>query len=262
MKLSIITINYNNASGLEKTIKSIIPILGADIEYIVIDGASTDNSRDIIKQYSANITYWTSEPDEGIFDAMNKGTNKAKGEYLLYINSGDIVNENVDIQRILDNLNNHDIIYYDIRVIGEEQNIDFVKSNPNYLDFKFFVEDTLPHQSTFIKKDFIVHYGGYPKYTKFAGDWILFIDAICRKECTYKHVDEVFSTYFLDGITAQPDNFKLLWEEKNEHIRIFYPIYNSFYEDYISKRQELYKLKVSVSVRFLKKIGFLKWLKM
>jgi glycosyltransferase involved in cell wall biosynthesis len=262
MKLSIITVNYNNASGLEETVRSILSQSHKEFEYIVIDGGSTDGSEDILIKYSDKIDYWVSEPDAGIFNAMNKGIKQAKGEYLLFMNSGDIINQDCGLIKIIDDLNDEDIIYYDIRVIGKEQNLDFIKYCPEYLDFKFFVESALPHQSTFIKKNILDEYGGYAEYMKLGGDWAFFTDAICIKEWSYRHVAEYFSTFFLDGASSEPSNFALLWEEKNEHIRTRYKVFSSFYEDWISKRQELYKLKTSVSVRYLKKLGFLKWLKL
>ena len=97
-KLSIITINRNNAVGLRKTIESVVLqecLKDTDIEYIIIDGASTDNSIEVIKEfvghplYGKKITSWVSEPDTGIYDAMNKGIKKANGEYLHILNSGD-----------------------------------------------------------------------------------------------------------------------------------------------------------------------------
>ena len=88
-KLSIITINRNNSAGLHKTIESVVSQTFTDYEYIIIDGASTDGSVDIIKQYANKITSWVSEPDKGIYNAMNKGILKATGEYLLFLNSGD-----------------------------------------------------------------------------------------------------------------------------------------------------------------------------
>jgi glycosyltransferase involved in cell wall biosynthesis len=81
MKLSIITINYNNASGLRKTIESVANQTSLEFEYIVIDGASTDGSVEIIKEYKEKITYCVSEPDNGIYNAMNKGIHAAKGKY-------------------------------------------------------------------------------------------------------------------------------------------------------------------------------------
>ena len=89
MKLSIITINYNNKNGLQKTIDSVISQTFKDFEWIIIDGGSTDGSKELIEKYSQHITYWVSEPDKGIYNAMNKGIKVAKGEYLFFLNSGD-----------------------------------------------------------------------------------------------------------------------------------------------------------------------------
>ena len=94
MTLSIITINYNNAAGLEKTIKSVISQTCKRYEFIIIDGGSKDGSKDIIEKYQDQITYWVSEPDNGIYNAMNKGVKVAKGEYCIFMNSGDIFVDN------------------------------------------------------------------------------------------------------------------------------------------------------------------------
>ena len=91
LKISIITINYNNKSGLEKTIESVLQQTYDNIEYLVIDGNSTDGSKDVIKKYKHRISYWVSEPDSGIYNAMNKGGTKATGDYLLFLNSGDVL---------------------------------------------------------------------------------------------------------------------------------------------------------------------------
>ena len=96
MKLSIITVNLNNAVGLKKTICSVINQTFLDIEYIIIDGGSLDGSLEIIKEYEKKITYWVSEPDSGIYNAMNKGIMHANGEYLQFLNSGDwLVNDSI-----------------------------------------------------------------------------------------------------------------------------------------------------------------------
>ena len=86
MKLSIITINYNNAIGLKKTIESIVEQTYHEFEYIVIDGGSNDDSKKVILENQNNISDWCSEKDAGIYNAMNKGILKATGEYLLFLN--------------------------------------------------------------------------------------------------------------------------------------------------------------------------------
>ena len=88
-KISVITINYNNKSGLEKTIQSVISQTYFELEYIIIDGGSSDGSIDVIKKYENKIDYWISEQDKGIYNAMNKGIAQAHGEYCNFMNSGD-----------------------------------------------------------------------------------------------------------------------------------------------------------------------------
>ena len=100
-KLSIITVNLNNAAGLQKTIESVINQTFTDYEFIIIDGGSTDSSLEIIKQYANKITYWVSEPDNGIYNGMNKGIGQADGEYCFFLNSGDWMIENNTLYKFL-----------------------------------------------------------------------------------------------------------------------------------------------------------------
>jgi len=262
MKISIITINYNNAEGLKRTMESIVPHISSTLEYIVIDGGSNDNSTEYIKLYANKIAYWVSESDNGVFDAMNRGLAKAAGEYVLFINSGDIVNENADFNKIQSFLKGEDMVYFDIEIKTEESGKSFINTYPDTLDFKFFAEQSLPHQASFIKRDTLSEYGGYDKKMKLGADWAFTIDAVCLRQYSYKHVGLHFSTYYLDGISSQPENFALLWQEKSHHIQVHYPLYCSLYKEWMKKNAELYKLKSSVSVRYLKKVGFLKWLKL
>lgn len=105
MRLSIITINYNNLEGLKKTVRSVMDQTWRDFEWIIIDGGSTDGSRELIEEVAARpdsqVSYWCSEPDKGIYNAMNKGTAKAKGEYYLFLNSGDSLYDNEIIYRFI-----------------------------------------------------------------------------------------------------------------------------------------------------------------
>lgn len=99
MQLSIITINRNNAAGLRRTIESVVSQTAFNqIEYIVIDGASTDGSKEVIMEFADKLTYWISEPDTGIYNAMNKGIKVATGEYCQFLNSGDWLAENKVIE--------------------------------------------------------------------------------------------------------------------------------------------------------------------
>ena len=99
MKLSIITINYNNQEGLKKTIESVVSQTMRDFEWIVIDGGSTDGGKEIIEQNKQCLDYWCSEPDKGIYHAMNKGIRASHGDYLMFLNSGDSLYDNKVIER-------------------------------------------------------------------------------------------------------------------------------------------------------------------
>lgn len=261
MKVSIITINYNNAIGLEKTIKSIVSQNSTDFEYLVIDGNSSDRSLDIIKENESRIDFWISEPDSGIYNAMNKGIRQAKGEYILFVNSGDVIQEQADIRKITDQISGEDIIYFNLEITDASSGISYIKNYPDQLDFKYFAEDALPHTASFIKRELLVNYGYYSENMKIASDWAFFMDAVCLSKCTYKHVNETFSTFFIDGISSDAGNKQLLKSERDEHIAYAYPLYNSMYSEWMDKKEELYKLKTSVSVRYLRKLGFLRWLK-
>ena len=110
-QISIITINYNNASGLEKTIRSVVEQTYNEYEYIIIDGASSDKSKEVIQEYQRYIDFWCSEKDSGIYNAMNKGIQKASGEYLLFLNSGDVLNNSAVLADIHGFLSGEDIVY-------------------------------------------------------------------------------------------------------------------------------------------------------
>jgi glycosyltransferase involved in cell wall biosynthesis len=262
MKLSIITINYNNASGLKKTVESIVSHPSAEVEYIVIDGASTDGSLDVIQEYQDKISYWVSEPDSGIYNAMNKGIKQATGEYILFVNSGDSIRDDADIQKVLAHITGEDIVYFNLEIAGSTTGNSYIKKYPPQPDFKYFMEDTLPHTASFIKKKQLEEYGYYSESMRIASDWAFFTDSVCLNNCSCKYIDDCFSTFYIDGISSQSENRKLLLAERDAHVRARYSLYYSLYKERFDKKEELYKLKVSTSVRYLKKLGFLKWLKL
>ena len=173
MKLSLITINRNNVEGLRKTIKSVIAQTLDGFEYIVIDGASTDGSVDVIKQYENKISYWVSEPDKGIYNAMNKGIARAQGEYVLFLNSGDyLVDKNVLVNVVAYELK-EDIVYGEqlVEKNGSLQKTLFLE--PESISFYSFIKSSLPHQCTFIRKNLFDKIGLYNESNKIVFSKIL-----------------------------------------------------------------------------------------
>lgn len=205
MKLSVITINYNNASGLENTIKSVINQTYEDFEYIVIDGNSTDESVDIIKKYADKIDYWVSEPDSGIYNAMNKGIKKAKGEYLNFLNSGDCFFNSETLTNIFHNKEYLAPILRGIQICIRPSGETFRWNNFGDRDltlYDFYV-DGLRHQATFIAQSLFEKYGLYDEKYKIVSDWKLFLQCILNGEpSTFLNFDIIL--FDMTGISNDP----------------------------------------------------------
>lgn len=114
MIVTIITVCRNHAQELERTIRSVESQTWQEREYLVIDGASTDDTLDVIKAHEASITRWVSEPDQGIYDAMNKGVRMARGEWVIFMNAGDTFASDDTLQRVFGSPQNADVIYGDV----------------------------------------------------------------------------------------------------------------------------------------------------
>ena len=203
MNLSIITINYNNKLGLQKTINSVISQTYKDFEWIIIDGGSTDGSKELIEQYSKCVTYWVSEPDNGIYNAMNKGILKCNGEYILFLNSGDWLNKSYSLEVINQREFTEDFIIFDMMLSFPQKetvrNLDLLKDNL----LAFLYQDTFPHQSTLIKRTIFTKYGLYEEQYKYVADWLLSFKACILNNATYKYCKGIILTkYDLTGISS------------------------------------------------------------
>jgi glycosyltransferase involved in cell wall biosynthesis len=196
MKISIITINYNNKEGLAKTIKSVINQSTNDFEYIVVDGGSSDGSLDVIKKNALSIHYWVSEKDTGIYNAMNKGTKAAHGDYCLFLNSGDILIDSDIIKNVLAFNFSADIIS------GDEKYTSGRKTKaPKRVSMKTFIIGSLPHQATFIKRELLLD-NPYDERFKIGGDWRFFIQVLIYKNVSYEKIPMVISLFDTTGISS------------------------------------------------------------
>lgn len=198
--LSIITINYNNKTGLEKTIASVISQTTKDIEFVIIDGGSTDGSLDVIKKHEKEIAHWTSEKDKGIYNAQNKGILKATGEYCLFLNSGDILASDNVLNSVIPQLKQVDIVYGDLVTIDNKGTREELVS-PDILDVPLFMVSTLWHPTAFIKRDLFSKYGLYNEEFKITGDYEFFIRSILKNNASTKHISVPVSVFDLTGIS-------------------------------------------------------------
>lgn len=231
MKLSIITINLNNASGLRKTIRSVVSQTFSDFEYIIIDGGSTDGSVDVIKEYSDIITYWVSEPDKGIYNAMNKGIVKANGEYCLLLNSGDwLIDKDVVFDFYRYN-SKEDVISGNVLLWEKDNTVLWESVQNDSLSYELFFYSTLPHQASFLKRGLFREYGLYNENNFIASDWEFFFKVIVIYNCTYNHFNRVITCFDLTGISSQ-DEWRLIQKKERETIlKTNLPlVYKSFLE--------------------------------
>lgn len=258
-KISVITISYNNKEGLKKTLDSVISQDYTDFEYIIIDGGSNDGSKELLEQYADKITYWVSEPDKGIYNAMNKGILAATGEYLIFINSGDhFFNEN-SLATGSEYLGQKEVVYSDLNVIGHSLLDKFVY--PLVLSFSYFYESSLPHPATFIKRTAFKKCGLYDENLKIVSDWKWFMNAICIYNCSYTHIPEVISTFYFDGISSQKSYLNQINAEKNMVLTSQYPLIIEDTKELLHLRLENKRIKsFQYKFEYLKKYRLVKLL--
>lgn len=196
MKLSIITINFNNRDGLRKTIESVVNQTWQEFEYIIIDGGSTDGSVEVIKEYADHIDYWVSEPDKGIYDAMNKGIDQAKGEYCLFMNSADTFNNNEVIEHAHITLDGTDIVCGQLKFPHG-----YIMKGPKVVSMQHFYTSTLPHQATFIKTQLLKD-EPYDTSYRIVSDWKFWIQSLIFKNATYKSINLTIANFDINGISS------------------------------------------------------------
>lgn len=230
MKLSIITINRNNAEGLRKTIDSVVSQTYTGFEYIVIDGASTDNSVEIIKQYEDKISYWISEPDKGIYNAMNKGIFHTSGDYCLFLNSGDYLHDNDVLRKISEFNCSADICCFDANFVFSDGTIE-KHTYPENPTFEFLYNSSFCHQSLLYRTDVLKQIGGYDESFKIVADWALNVLLLIEKNVSYVHYPLVMTDYNMEGISWSDNGRKLDREERSEFMQRHFPV--RILEDYV-----------------------------
>lgn len=207
MKLSVVTINRNNASGLEKTMRSVSSQTYKDFEYVVIDGASTDGSLEVIKFLESKFNHikWVSEPDKGIYNAMNKGLRMASGDYIQVLNSGDCLAADDVMDRMLDELEREgfpSILYGNmIKCFSDGgRKVDKSFAGQKITMLGMFT-GTLNHNPVYIRRDLFEKYGFYDENMKIVSDWKWYLQAIVFGGERPRYVDLNVTLFDMTGIS-------------------------------------------------------------
>lgn len=200
MKISVITVCYNAEACLEKTIRSVVRQRYQDYEYVIVDGASSDGTVDIIKRYEAQITHWVSEPDSGIYNAMNKAVRMCSGEYCIFMNAGDMfVNPLVLKQVSLFLGDGFDVLTgYEISTKNGKI-VDYVKP-PQRATLEHFFVTSISHQASFIKRNLLLEYP-YDENLKLVSDWKFWLQTLVLNGKSYRSIDVDVCVFNHDGMT-------------------------------------------------------------
>lgn len=258
-KITIITINFNDKKGLNITFESVFNQVYQDFEYIVIDGGSTDGSKDIIESNASKIHYWVSEPDKGVYNAMNKGIKIANGEFIIFMNAGDtFVDKDVLLNVHQDLTSQYDIYYgdnYKVKADGSKR----LKTYPEKLTFSFFYTSCINHQSTFIRKKLFDEYFYYNEAFKIVSDWEFFIFTICKMNVPYKYLAKTIANYDFTGMSTLSRYQHLYSQERLSVIQKYFPAFEEDYKQVAqlnSKRilQVLHIQKFPIAWKILKAI--------
>lgn len=266
MILSIITINYNNAIGLEKTMRSVLSQTYTEFEYIVIDGGSDDGSVNVIKSFKdgfRNRLHWVSESDKGIYHAMNKGIRKAVGEYLEFLNSGDCLIDDKVVEKMVDELNTNgcpSIIYGNMLKCMPDGRILRDRSFAGGdITLQGMYHGCLNHSPAYIKRSLFDRYGLYDESLRICSDWKWYVSSIVLGEERPEYVDVDVTLFDMTGISET--NKELLEAERSSLLQEMIPTgiltdYDKWYSSVdMIKRLKKYPLVFKV-VRFLERCLF------
>lgn len=260
-KISVVTINYNDISGLNKTILSVSQQSARNFEYIVIDGGSTDGSADLLDDYKEQITYSVSENDNGIYHAMNKGIKVATGDFIIFMNSGDVFYDKTIIEKIVSELKEDDeIVYGDVMIKSAVYDSASIQTHPEKLTFKYFYERTICQQACIIKKSLFENIFYFNEQYKIVSDWEFIIVAIFKKDISYRKLHHLLAIFDSTGISTDEKMRRIATQEREKTLEKYFPLYKDDYKklaSYSSKRsQQLLEIQESKFFRKLVSIFF------
>lgn len=197
-KITIIMAVYNRVNKVEQAISSVVNQSYRNIEFIIIDGGSTDGTVDIIKKYEDKIAYWISEPDKGIYDAFSKGVKIATGDYIEFIGSDDSFYSNDVIEKIVNQIEvDTDIIAGTEYTVNGDKCLEKLLRNESVRDKNTYIGGMSPHAAMFARRELFNKYPFDTSY-KIAGDYKFFLQCYIDSSITFKFVDTPVA-YFENG---------------------------------------------------------------
>jgi len=210
MKITVITVVYNNVNTLPDTIKSVSSQQNINLEYIIIDGGSTDGSLEIILQNQHAVSFWLSEPDKGIYDAMNKGISMATGDVIGFLNADDIFASRDVLSSVASTIGTSDILYGDLRYVTP----DLKKVNRNWRAGHYKKNDFLfgwmpPHPTFYAKKDCFIQWGGFNLSLKSAGDYELMLRFMHKHQANAVYLEKLMVLMRTGGVSNKNINNRL-----------------------------------------------------
>lgn len=223
MKISIITVCYNSSSTIEKTILSVKYQTYKDIEYIIVDGNSKDSTVEIIEKHTDIITKWISEPDKGLYDAMNKGIEMSTGDFIGILNSDDIFNSNLVIEEVVNFHKKFDLEASVGNIVQHKENGKIVRLysskywNPEKLRIGFMP----PHPSIFFKKDLFKKYGEYDLGFKIGADYELITRFFLKNKISWKYSGITTTSMLVGGLSSSgSSSYKLITKEIQKALKM------------------------------------------
>ena len=204
-KLSIITICFNDLEGLKKTVESVRAQDFGDMEYIVVDGGSTDGSAEFIRDNAGSFTKWISEKDKGIYDAQNKGWKMASGEYCLFLNSGDFLADKSVLSSVFSVAKGSDIVYGDL-IVDNGHDPYYKLGQPNPVTFEDMIYSTMFHPAAFIKRSLLSERNGYDESFRIVADYDFFLEMICVKKVSTQYIATPIAVFNTAGVGSDPAN--------------------------------------------------------
>ncbi|MBE6094936.1 MAG: glycosyltransferase [Schwartzia succinivorans] len=236
IKFSVVTATYNAAKTLRQALDSVLSQNYPAVEYIIIDGGSTDGTVDILREYSTHLAYWVSEADTGIYEAFNKGIQAATGDYLYFLGADDCLCDKDILFKVAENLDDSiDILSAGVYVVRSDWNLEKIIDNEHARDINCFDGEMIPHQGMFTKTN-ILKERHFDTSFQLAGDYDFFMECYFDEKIKFRFVDFPVAYYATGGAGSSAGELNLRERRR---------IWTKYHIDYLLKKTEKWNFQPS-----------------